>query len=41
MVIIDEIKINQDFKVVDAEMIDDGNLITLKENFFMTDLKLD
>lgn len=35
--IIDEIKINQDFKVVDAEMIDDGNLITLERKFSFYD----
>ena len=35
--IIDEIKINQDFKVVDAEMIDDRNLITLERKFSFYD----
>ena len=35
--IIDEIKINKDFKVVDAEMIDDGNLITLERKFSFYD----
>ena len=35
--IIDEIKIDQGFKVVDAEMIDDKNLITLERKFSFYD----
>ena len=35
--IIDRIKIDQDFKVVDAEMIDDENLITLERKFSFYD----
>ncbi len=35
--IIDEIKINKDFKVVDAEMIDDENLIILERKFSFYD----
>ena len=35
--IIDEIKIDQDYKVVDAEMIDDENLITLERKFSFYD----
>ena len=35
--IIDKIKIDQGFKIVDAEMIDDENLITLERNFSFYD----
>ena len=35
--IVDEIKIDQNYKVVDAEIIDDQNLITLERNFSFYD----